>query len=105
MKNNTPKEPKVGDKIYVPSAYYVYRGENDFDGGLATITIVEPSKHLPKDHFNYWMIGIDSRPNTMYNWRNLMKEQDELKLEYEGKVAKPNPDLSPEFNNPNADWK
>ncbi len=36
-------KPNKGDKIYVPSAYYVYRGEDDFEGGLATINKVEAS--------------------------------------------------------------
>jgi hypothetical protein len=99
------KEPKIGDKIYVPSSYYVYRGEDDFEGGLATITKVEHSKHLPKGHVNYTMVGIEGRPSTMYNWTVLAEEQDELKKEYGKQVAHSNPDLRPEFNQPDADWK
>lgn len=99
-------EPKVGDTLYIPSAYYVYRGASDMDGGLATISNVKASDHLPKDHFNYWMIQIEGDdPARSYNWRNLMEEQAELELEYAGKIAKPNPDLRPEFNQPDADWK
>lgn len=106
MKDKTKiKEPKIGDKIYVPSSYYVCRGEDDFEGGLATINKVEHSKHLPKDHFNYTMVGIEGRPSTMYNYRVLAEEQDELKKEYAGKVAHSSPDFDPEFNQPDADWK
>ena len=106
MKDKTKtKEPKIGDKIYVPSSYYVYRGEDDFEGGLATINKVEHSKHLPKGHVNYTMVGIEGRPSTMYNYRVLAEEQDELKKEYAGKVAHSAPDFDPEFNQPDADWK
>lgn len=106
MKDKTKiKAPQIGDKIYVPSSYYVYRGEDDFEGGLATINKVEVSKHLPKDNSNYWMVGIEGIPSTMYNYRVLVEEQDELKKEYAGKVAHSSPDLRPEFNKPNADWR
>ena len=107
MKDNQEiKEPKIGDKIFIPSALYVYRGEDDIDGGLATINLVKPSDHLPKDHFNYWMVGFEETgPGRYYNWRNLMQEQAELEIKYVGKKAQPNPDLRPEFNQPDADWK
>ena len=32
--------PNKGDKIYIPTELYVYRGEDDIDGGLATISEV-----------------------------------------------------------------
>lgn len=106
MKDKTKiKAPQIGDKIYVPSSYYVYRGGGDFEGGLATINKVEANKHLSEDHINYWMVGIEGRPSTMYNWRVLAEEQDELKKEYADKVAYSSPDLRPEFNQPNADWR
>lgn len=38
--NHEPKiktEPKVGDKIYVPSRLYISRGSDDFAGGIATV--------------------------------------------------------------------
>jgi hypothetical protein len=97
-------EPKNGDKIYVPTSCYVYRGEDDFEGGLATINRVELNKNLPKNHINYAMVGIEGRPSAMYNYRMLVEKQEELKKQYEGKVAHSNPDLRPEFNQPNADW-
>lgn len=99
------KEPKIGDKIYVPSSYYVYRGEDDFEGGLATISSIDKSKHLPPDHFNYLMVGIKERPNTGYNYKVLLEKQEVLAKEYGDQVAHPDPDLSSEFNQPNADWK
>ena len=106
MKDKTKiKAPKIGDKIYVQSSHYVYRGEDDFEGGLATINKVEHDKHLPKDHINYCMVGIEGRPSTMYNWRVLTEGQDELKKEYGKQKAHSNPDLRPEFNQPDADWK
>lgn len=99
------KKPKEGDKIYVPTSLYVYRGEDDFEGGLATINKIEYSNHLPEDHYNYTMVGIKERPGTMYNWKYLMENQDEWKARYGEQVAHPDPDMRPEFNQPNADWK
>lgn len=103
-KNRKFKEPKIGDNIYVPSSYYVYRGADDFEGGLAVINKVEGSNHLPKEHINYWMVGIEERPSVMYNYNMLMEKQSELKKKYKGKTAHPDPDYSVEFNNPNSDW-
>lgn len=106
MKKKTKiKEPKIGDKIYVPSSYYVNRGQDDFEGGLATINRVTANENLPKDHVNYWMVGIVGRPVTMYNWSVLFSEQSKLKKEYKGKRAHPSPDNSYEFNQPEADWR
>ena len=98
-------EPKIGDKIYVGSSYYVYRGEDDFEGGKATIDKIEHSKHLPKGHYNYTFVGIKERPGTMYNWNPLLEDQAKLKKEYGNRIAHPDPDMDPEMNQPNADWK
>jgi hypothetical protein len=99
------KQPKIDQKIYVPSSLYVYRGADDFAGGIATINKIETSKHLPKDHCNYTMVGIKERPGTMYNWKNLLEQQAELKKAYGKQKAHPDPDMDPEMNQPNADWR
>ena len=62
------KIPKIGDTIYVPSAMYVYRGEDDFAGGKATIKNVDISKDLPLEHTNSIMVGIEERDYVNYNW-------------------------------------
>lgn len=102
MKTNKPKE---GQKIYVGTSLYVYRGEDDFIGGVATIDKIEYSTHLPKGHYNYTMVGIKEQPGTMYNWNHLLEEQDKWKKEFGKKKAHPDPDLRSEFNDDNADWK
>ena len=96
--------PKIGDQIYVPSSYHVYRGEDDFDGGVATINKVVLSDHLLKDHINYTMVGINDREGSLYNYKILIEDQDNLRKRYAGKIAKSNPDLTPEFNQPNSYW-
>jgi hypothetical protein len=104
---NQPKvtQPVIGQKIYVPSSLYVYRGEDDFAGGIATINKIEKSKTLPEDHYNYLMIGITERPGSMYNWRPLLERQEELQKMYGDQIAHPDPDDRPEFNDDNADWR
>ncbi len=99
------RKPIIGEQIYVPTSLYVYRGEDDFVGGIATISKIEYSKHLPEDHFNYTMIAIKERQGTMYNWNVLLEKQEELKIEHKDKVAHPDPDYRAEFNDDNADWK
>lgn len=98
-------QPIIGQKIYVPSSLYVFRGANDFSGGLATIDNILYNKHLPKDHVNYTMIVIKERKDTSYNWNVLLEKQESLSKEYAGKIAHPDPDLRPDFNDENADWK
>jgi len=97
--------PEKGQKIYVHSSLYVYRGEDDFAGGIATINKVEFSDFLPEDHYNYTMVGIEERPGTMYNWCHLFEEQEKLKEMYGDQIAHPDPDDRPEFNEgDDADW-
>ena len=99
------RDPIKGEKIYVGTNIYVYRGEDDFIGGLATISEVEYSKTLPKSHFNHVFIKILERPGTSYNWKPLLEKQKEYKELYGDKIARQDPDLRPEFNCPNADWQ
>ncbi len=46
------KLPKKGDEIYIPSAYYCYRGIDDFEGGLSIISEVIVNNDLPLAHIN-----------------------------------------------------
>jgi hypothetical protein len=97
--------PKVGEKIYVPSSMYVYRGSDDFAGGIATISKVEVDKygHGPENP-NYCFVSIEERLGSSYNWANLEKEQERLKEMYGDQIAHPDPDDRPEFNDSEADW-
>ena len=92
------KQPKIGQKIYVNSSLYVYRGSEDFAGGVATIAKINKSDHLPEDHYNYLMISIEERPGTSYNWQHLLEQQDKLKKEYGDQIAHPDPDMHPSVN-------
>lgn len=99
-------KPEVGDKIYIPGSLHVYRGADDIAGGLATIDEVFPSNFLSENHFNYWMVSLkEIGSSTHYNWRDLMKQQKELKERYGDEIAHPDPDYREEFNQPNADWQ
>ena len=96
------KKPNLGDKIYVPSSFYLSRGRDDFHGGIATISKIEYNKFLPKNHINYIMVAIKERNNVRYNYRILMKEQEKLKKEHGNQIAKPCPDNRDEFNESNV---
>ena len=98
-------KPKIGDKIYIPSALHMYRGRDDVRGGLATISEVKISRSLPKNHMNSIFIKVEEVPTTSYNWNILMTKQDGLKEMFGDQVARPDPDDRPEFNQTSADWK
>lgn len=105
LENQPPViQPVMGQKIYVSTSLYVYRGADDFCGGLATINKIEKSDFLPPDHYNFLSVGIVERPGTMYNWRPLLERQEELKKMFRDEVCHPDPDLSPEFNDDNEGW-
>lgn len=100
------KKPKLGQKIYVPTSLYVYRGRDDFAGGIATISKIEYNDSLPKNHSNYTFIGIKEKESTMYNWKVLLEEQEKLKKQFGEQITHPDPDYHEDVNcHPNADWK
>jgi hypothetical protein len=99
MKNSLEHQPPVrtptkGEKIYVPTAWYIDHGEDDFEGGVATIKDIHLNKHLPDHHVNYMMVSIEERPGTQYNWRNLLEHQEEWKDRYKDQIAHPDPDYN-----------
>lgn len=96
--------PKPGYKIIVPSSYYTFRGEDDFEGGLATIKNVHISKDLPIYHVNAVMVEIEQRPNTNYNWKKLLCELEKNEKIYGNSIAHKNPDYRREFNNDIEGW-
>ena len=98
------REPKIGDLIYVPTSLYVYRGADDFIGGLATISDIKYNDFLEKDHYNYTMIAIEERKGHYYNWNYLLDEQESLKERFGEQIAYADPDDRPEFNDDEADW-
>lgn len=93
--------PKVGEKIYVPGSMYVYRGSDDFAGGIATISNVDVDDY---DNPTRCYINIKERPGSSYNWGPLEIRQEELKKMYGEEIAHPDPDDRPEFNDDEADW-
>lgn len=88
--------PKVGDDIYVPSAFFLSHGSDDQVGGLAKVERVRVSTHNPEIHF----ISV-KEVNGDYNWEQyLAPQQEELKERFGTSRAYPDPDDRPEFNNP-----
>lgn len=86
--------PEVGDKIYVPSAYYIDRDHDDFEGGLATINRVI-TLHRKRDV--EVRVTLKERPMISYSWTyNLGPKQSELEKEYKDRVAHIAPDSTRE---------
>lgn len=83
---------EVGDKIYVPTHMYLSHGEDDIQGGLATVTRVFP-------YNDSVFISVKELPGREFNWDGWLKEeQEDLRKKYGRRKAKPDPDITPEFN-------
>jgi hypothetical protein len=92
------KLPKIGSKIYVPTSLYIGHGMDDFEGGVATVKEITTENFLPQDHYNYYMVVVNERPDTGYNLRYLLENQKKWKKEYGRRKAHEDPDDRPEFN-------
>lgn len=90
--------PVIGTKIYIEGAMFCSHGADDYNGGIATISKVETSKHLEEEHINYIFISVKEVPGRGFNYKMLMKKQEELKKTYGNRVAGPDPDNREEFN-------
>lgn len=87
------KQPKVGQKIYIPSKFHISNGSDDVQGGLATIDLIKINNDLPEDHYNRVFVGFKEIPTSTYNWNHLMENQEEYTRRYAGRVAHPDPDI------------
>lgn len=87
--------PKVGAKIYVGTSLYLSHGEDDVEGGLATVSKVE--KGISGGESTYY-VSVKEHPGHSYNWEFLAEEQNSYRLEYGSQKARACPDYSPESN-------
>jgi hypothetical protein len=92
------KEPRIGQKIYIPSSRYISHGRDDIAGGLATITEVSEVGGACN-----WFVKV-AEVSISYNYKILMELQAELKEEFGEQLAHPDPDWSPDSNPPNNGW-
>lgn len=101
MKKKTTKaikDPKVGDKIYVGSCMYISHGSDDFAGGEATVSSVEEGQSGGE---TVTYVEIAERPGHAYNWTQFLAEkQAQLKKDYKGKKAHPDPDIDTPWAEP-----
>lgn len=82
--------PRVGEDIYVPTRMYIDHGEDDVMGGLGEVVEVKlgMSAGDPKCPF----VTVKEHPNSSYNWKHLMEQQDDLKKQFGKKRAYLDPD-------------
>ena len=88
------KIPEVDDDIYVPSAYYLSHGVDDFEGGLCRIVKIECPEWSKGTPF----VEVAERPGHSYNLDYLLGRQDELRERFGDKRGKEAPDYDPRFN-------
>lgn len=72
-------KPKIGQKIYVGTSWYIDREEDDFDGGLCEIVSFKLEKSIGKPTY---FVVVKERPSTSMNYTLLMEDQAKLKKEY-----------------------
>lgn len=90
----------MGEPIYIPTSLHVYRGRDDFEGGLCVVNRIEMGKSAGKPTF---FIGIKETVGVLYNWEHLISNQEEWTKEYAGRKGRRNPDFRSEFNK-DDDW-
>lgn len=84
--------PKVGQDVYINSAFYIDRGEDDRVGGLAEV--IEVKQQMSGGNPNCTFIRVKEYPGTMMNWDQfLAKEQDKLKAQFGNSRAYHDPDF------------
>jgi hypothetical protein len=84
------KNLKVGDKIYIPTSLYIDRGEDDIQGGIATVSRIS----VKGTGYNSRFVYLKELPqDTSYNYNYLLEHQEEWKEEYGDQVAHPDPDF------------
>jgi hypothetical protein len=82
--------PKVGDLIYVSTRLYIDHGEDDVQGGLATVkAIVREPKYTQAG--NDLFIEVEEIPQSP-NWRMHWEKQKEERDRYGTNFAYPDPD-------------
>lgn len=89
--------PKVGDLIYVGSAFHLSHGRDDRIGGLASVIKVKDgiSGGRPTVY-----VTVDAFPEIEFNWQFLQSEQQKLKEDFGPAMAYRDPDDRLEFNEP-----
>jgi len=81
---------KIGDKIFVPSRGFLSHGQDDTQGGEATVSEI----------FDDGFISVKEIPVTRCGIEYLMENQEKWSKEYKGIKARPDPD-DPKYN---EDW-
>lgn len=81
---------KVGDIIYVDSAFYIDRGEDDVVGGKATVTGISTSNSAGKPCV---FVTVKEHPHRRINWdQHLALKQGELRAKFGNQWAYEDPD-------------
>lgn len=78
---------KIGDKIFVPTRGFLSRGQDDIQGGEATVSEI----------FDDGFISVKEIPVTRWGIEYLMENQEKWSKEYKGIKARPDPD-DPKYN-------
>ena len=84
---------KPGDQMYVNGSISISRGSDDVAGGLATVKKIEINERLGIDHPNGIFVTFKELPGHSYNYKSLLKNQEEYSKIYAGKIAHPDPDI------------
>ena len=88
---NNIRKPKVGEKIYIPSSTFVYKGASDFSIGYESIDSIEYNKQMEKEDYNYTYISIievlNINQGAKYNWNWILENQEKWENIFKLKIA------------------
>lgn len=84
------REPKCGEKVYVPTRISIGHGQDDVRGGSATINKVHREKC--ENEYNTVFLSVREVQGKRYNWRSLIDNQVKYKELYGHLTAKNDPD-------------
>lgn len=92
--------PKVGQRIYLPTALYLSHGKDDFDGGKCVVSKIKIEDSLPAGHPNRVFFAVEENPGHLYSWEHYgnINTQRKYKKQYGNRKGKRDPDYRPEFN-------
>ena len=98
MKN--PQTVKPGDILYIPSSLYIDHGEDDVQGGKATVR--EVIYKSCGNSYNDYMVTFHEVPGVQYNLTHVLENQPRWSKVYGEQWAHPDPDYGTPLD---AGWR
>ena len=84
LQDNVGEIPEINEGLFFERSLYIDSPERDFEGGY--FKVAQRKVDISGGKLT-WFVKINEKPNTWFNFKSLLEEQEKLK-EYFGKVNK-----------------